>query len=86
MTRWSKEYRRTIYILVSTYLHTEAANTADYTDEEKCVECGAAIPGIKAPKEISGSLICKKCAEKQGLPTLMSQLGLRLRCEEKGEE
>jgi len=53
---------------------------------EKCVECGAEIPNIKAPKEISGSLICKKCVEKKGLPTLMSQLGLRLRCEEKGDE
>lgn len=64
---------------------------ADYTPEEKaeiekCVECGAEIPSIKAPKEISGSLICKRCAEKQGLPTLMSQLELRLQCEEKGEQ
>ena len=55
---------------------------------EKCVECGARIK-VKVPKEIadvSGSLLCVKCAEKKGLPTQMDQLGLRLKIDEATKE
>jgi len=38
-------------------------------DDERCVECGAAIPGVKAPLEVTGSLVCGSCARAQGLPT-----------------
>lgn len=42
---------------------------------EKCVECKAVI-NTKPPEIISGSLLCEKCAKKEGLPTL-KDLGIK---------